>query len=163
MVERITLRSTRIRGLNGEVIWVANQTINGVKVAQKGVWATAIEIFVTDPKAAEQLVARTNTLLPGGFSMLASPLRIIEVTERDTDVWHVTAVGETAPGRDWILTDAAIRVMKQLDEKSKTPILIVDPVSRYSDKDTERQMARAVKNAKKKRRSLRRRVRQNAE
>ncbi len=163
VVERITLRSTRIRGLNGEVIWVANQTINGVKVAQKGVWATAIEIFVTDPKAAEELVARTNTLLPGGFSMLASPLRIIEVTERDTDVWHVTAVGETAPGRDWILTDAAIRVMKQLDEKSKTPILIVDPVSRYSDKDTERQMARAVKNAKKKRRSLRRRVRQNAE
>jgi small-conductance mechanosensitive channel len=37
VVERITLRSTRLRGLNGEVIWVANQTMNGVRVAQKGV------------------------------------------------------------------------------------------------------------------------------
>ena len=157
VVERITLRSTRIRGLNGEVIWVANQTINGVKVAQRGVWSTAIEIFATDPIAAEKLVKRTNTLLPGGLAMLASPLKVIEVTERDKDVWHITAVGETAPGRDWILTDAAIRILKQLDEKSKNPILIVDPVSRYSDQETERQMARAVKNAKKKRRTFGRR------
>lgn len=152
VVERITLRSTRLRSLNGEIIWVANQTINGVRVAQKGVWATAIEIFVTDAEAAKQLIARTNNLLPGGLAMLASPLEIVEVVERDKDTWHITAIGETAPGREWILVETAIRVMKQLDENSKKPILIVDPVARYADPDTERQLKRAVKNARKTRR-----------
>lgn len=155
VVERITLRSTRIRGLNGEIIWVANQTMNGVKVAQKGVSPTAIEIFARDAEAATKLIEQTNNLLPGGLVMLATPLRIIETTQRDTDIWHITAIGETAPGREWILEKTAIDVLKQLDAKLKKPVLIVDPVARYSDPDTERQMARAVKNAKKTRQPFR--------
>jgi len=48
VVERVTLRSTRIRGLNGEVIWLNNQNIQGVRVLTKGVRTTAIELFVSD-------------------------------------------------------------------------------------------------------------------
>ena len=150
VVERITLRSTRLRSLNGETIWVANQNMNGVRVARKGVWPTAIELFVTDPVRAEEMVDTVNKLLPGGLALLASPLRIIEVVQRDETIWHITAVGETTPGREWILTDAALNIFKQLDEKSKDPLLIVNPVARYADKDTERLVLRAVKNAKKK-------------
>lgn len=87
--------------------------------------------------------------------MLASPLKVVEVIERDKNIWHITAIGETAPGRAWILEQTALEVLKQLDEKAKSPVLLVDPVARYADPDTERQMARAVKNAKKKRRPLR--------
>lgn len=155
VVERITLRSTRIRGLNGEIIWVANQTINGVRVAQKGVWTTAIEIFVTDPRAAEKLINKTNKLLPGGLAMLASPLKIVEITESGDHIWHITAFGETAPGRSWILENTALAVLKKLDQDSEKPILIVDPVARYADPDMERQLIRAVKNAQKTRRRLR--------
>lgn len=154
VVERITLRSTRLRGLNGEIIWVANQTMTGVKVAQKGVRRTALELFVTDPDAAEEMVEKVNKLLPGGLSLLVSPLTIVEETQRDTDIWRITAVGETAPGREWIIEDAAISICKQLDEKAKKQILIVDPVSRYADPDMERELARAVRNARKKRRTL---------
>ncbi len=154
VVERITLRSTRIRGLNGEVIWVANQTMNGVKVAQKGVRRTAIELFATDPEQAERLVKRVNTLLPGGLSLLVAPLEVVEITQRDPQTWHVTAVGETAPGREWLLEKTAIDVFKQLDEKAKKSILIVDPVARYADQDMERQLARAVRNARKKRKTI---------
>ncbi|MGB4800945.1 MAG: mechanosensitive ion channel family protein [Candidatus Saccharimonadales bacterium] len=154
VVERITLRSTRLRGLNGEIIWVANQTMTGVKVTQKGVRRTALELFVTDPDAAESMVDRVNKLLPGGLSLLVSPLEIVEEEQRGDDIWRITAVGETAPGREWIIEKTAIDICKQLDEKSKRPILIVDPVSRYADPDMERQLARAVRNARKKRRTL---------
>lgn len=154
VVERITLRSTRLRGLNGEVIWVANQTMNGVKVAQKGVRRTAIELFANDADAAEGLVKKVNTLLPGGLSLLVSPLEVVEISQRDKATWHVTAIGETAPGREWILEKAAIDIFKQLDEKAKYPTLIVDPVARYADPDMERQLARAVRNARKKRRTI---------
>lgn len=156
VVERITLRSTRIRGLNGEIIWMANQNISGVRIAQKGVWTLAIELFVTDPKKAEALVEKTNALLPIGPSLVASQLAIMTTVKRNEELWHVTAVGETAPGREWLLEKTAIDLLKKLDEKSKVPILITDPVARYADNETERQFARAVKNARKTRRAPRR-------
>lgn len=150
VVERITLRSTRIRGLNGEVIWIANQTITGVRVAQKGVWATALELFVTDQERAKVLIGTVNKLLPGGLTLLVTPLEIVDIERTDEQIWHITAIGETVPGREWILTKSAVEICKQLDEKSKDPILIVDPVARYADRETERQFIRAVKNARKK-------------
>lgn len=154
VVERITLRSTRIRSLNGEVVWVANQTVNGVRVAKKGVRRTAIELFATDPDAARIMVARVNKLLPGGLSLLVSPLEVVDVLQSEANIWHITAIGETAPGREWILEKTALEVFKKLDEKSKRPILIVDPVARYADVDMERQLSRAVRNARKKRQKI---------
>jgi len=156
VVERITLRSTRIRGLNGEVIWIANQNISGVRIAQKGVWTLAVELFVTDPKRAEKLIAQTNALLPTGPSLVASQLGIMTVDKRSDELWHVTAIGETAPGREWLLERTAIDLLKSLDEKSKHPVLITDPIPRYADNDTERQFARAIQNAKKTKRATRR-------
>ena len=154
VVERITLRSTRLRGLNGEIIWVANQTMNGVKVAQKGVRATAVELFVRDPALVQKMIDRANKLLPGGLSLLVTPMRIMEITDRGDGVWHVTAIGETAPGREWILEKTALEVFQKLDQDNKKPNLIVDPVARFADPDMERQLARAVRNARKKRRQL---------
>lgn len=155
VVERITLRSTRIRGLNGEVIWVANQNIQSVRIAQKGVWTMAIEMFVTDEVKAEKLVEKVNALLPTGPSLVASKLSIMKTDKRSKDLWHVTAIGETAPGREWLLERTAIELLKNIDEKSKSPILITDPVARYADNETERQFARAVSNAKKAKRARR--------
>lgn len=155
VVERITLRSTRIRGLNGEVIWIANQNIQAVRIAQKGVWTMAIELFVTNPDKAEQLIQQTNNLLPTGPSLLATRLEVIKTTQRADDVWHVTVIGEIAPGREWIIERSALELLKKLDERAKTPILLTDPVARYADNDTERQFARAVNNAKKTRRAPR--------
>lgn len=156
VVERITLRSTRIRGLNGEVIWVANQNIQAVRVAQKGVWTMAVELFVTNPKQAENLIAWANALLPTGPSLVASQLNIMTIDEHEGDVWHITAVAETAPGRQWLIEKTAIDLLKNLDEKTKQPVLLTDPVARYADNDTERKFARAVSNARKTRRPSRR-------
>jgi hypothetical protein len=155
VVERITLRSTRIRGLNGEIIWVSNQNISSVRIAQKGVWTVAIELFVTDKARAEQLVEQVNTLLPTGPSLVVSPLAIMTNAERADGVWHLTALAETAPGRNWLIERTAIELLKNLDDKSKKPILLAEPIARYADNDTEREFARAVNNAKKTRRSRR--------
>ena len=158
VVERITLRSTRIRSLNGEVIWIANQNISGVRIAQKGVWTMAVELFVTDPEKAEALIEQANDLLPAGPSLVASPLRIMTISKRGSRLWHITAIGETAPGREWLIEKTAVDLLKRLDEKSKSPVLITDPIARYADNDTERQFARAVRNARKTRRTRRPRL-----
>lgn len=156
VVEKITLRSTRIRGLNGEVIWISNQNIAGVRIAQKGVWTMAVELFVLDPKQAEALIERASTLLPTGPSLVVSRLKIMSSDQHGDGVWHMTAVAETAPGRQWLIEKTALALLKDLDEKSKNPVLLSDPVARYADNDTERQFARAVTNAKKTKRPPRR-------
>jgi hypothetical protein len=155
VVERITLGSTRIRGLNGEVIWMANQNISGVRIAQKGVWTMAIELFGTDPDEAEELIDRTNALMPTGPSLLVSPLRVMRADKRDDTLWHLTAIAEIAPNREWLIEETAVDLLKKFNERNTQQILISDPIARFADNDTERQFARAVKNARKTRRTRR--------
>jgi hypothetical protein len=56
VVERFTLRSTRIRSLSGEIIIVHNQKIDAVHVTPNGVRTMAVEIFVKDKQKGEALV-----------------------------------------------------------------------------------------------------------
>jgi hypothetical protein len=155
VVERLTLRSTRIRGLNGEVIWISNQNISVVRIAQKGVWTMAIELFVSSRSGAEALLDKVNNLLPTGPSLVASKLKIMRMDENTKGLWHITALAEVAPGRKWLIEKTAIELLSKLDEKSQRPILLADPVARFADNDTEREFARAVTNAKKVRRASR--------
>jgi hypothetical protein len=158
VVERITLRSTRIRGMNGEVIWVSNQNISSVNIAQKGVWTIAIDLFVTDKERAEKMLEQVNELLPSGPSLLAHPLTLLDETSEADGVWRLTAIAETAPGREWIIEKTAIDLLKSLDEKASKQIMVADPTFRFADTDSEQKFARAVKNAKKTRPIRKKRV-----
>jgi small conductance mechanosensitive channel len=149
VVERVTLRSTKIRGLNGEVIWVANQNIQGVRVAPKGVRTIAIDLFVSDIERGLKLVEETNLRLPSGPLMVVRPLHIMDKNQVGAKLWHIAAVGETAPGREWLLEDYALRIMKELDEEHKTKVLENDPIARYADSVADRRFARTVQNATK--------------
>ena len=54
VVERLTLRSTRIRNISGEVIWLHNQNIQGVRVTPRGVRTLAVDIFVNNVDQAKK-------------------------------------------------------------------------------------------------------------
>ncbi|HEV2413142.1 MAG TPA: mechanosensitive ion channel family protein [Candidatus Saccharimonadales bacterium] len=149
VVERVTLRSTKIRGLNGEVVWMANQNIQGVQVAFKGVHSMAIELFVDNVPDAEKLINRTNELLPQGTSLVVSPLTIVKEVPLPSGGVHATALAETAPGREWLIEKHAIEIITNLDEESDPHVLLTPPVARYADNETERKFSRAISNAKK--------------
>src|SRR3546814_3666045 len=85
VVERVTLRSTRIRGINGEIIWVNNQNIQAVKVNTKGIRSIAIEIFVSDLEKGKRLVDQVNLRLPLGDLLVVKPLNIMSSTERSEE------------------------------------------------------------------------------
>jgi len=155
IVERITLRSTKIRGFSGETIWYSNQNINMVSVMRKGTWTIALELFVEDVKRAEKLVEDTNRLLPQGPSLVISPLKISNLKDEGAGVKHITLTAETAPGRDYLISENAINIMTNLDKKNKKKILLVDIVAHFDDKNTEVQLARAIQNARKVKRSKR--------
>ncbi len=152
VVERVTLRSTRIRGINGEVIWVNNQNIQAVRVTTKGLRTIAIELFVSDPEAGQQLIEETDLRLPSGPLMVAKPLSIMEISEVGNEqhsLWHITAIAQTAPGREWLIEKYALEVIQELDQKRKQPVLKSEPIARNADSEAERKFARAIRNARK--------------
>jgi hypothetical protein len=149
VVERVTLRSTRIRGLNGEIVWVNNQHIQGVALAPKGIRTMALEMFVDNLEAGEELINKTNRRLPTGPLLVTSPLSILASEKVGDELWHITAVGETAPGREWLIEKSAVDLIKWLDEQSKKPVLAHGPLARYADTDADRRYIRTIKNARK--------------
>lgn len=149
VVERVTLRSTRIRGLNGEVIWVNNQNIQGVRITPKGIRTIAIELFVSDLDRGRDLVEWTNRRLPGGELLVISPLQVMTSSKAGESLWHITAIAETAPGREWLIEKYALEVMKEIDDKQELHLLATDPIARYADGDAERRFARSISNARK--------------
>jgi hypothetical protein len=149
IVERVTLRSTRIRTLNGEIIWVNNQNIQGIRITPKGLRTIALEIFVTNLKKGQQLVAKANDRLPSGQLLLVSPLQIVEETAVGENLWHITAIGETAPGREWLIERAAVDVIKEMDEQSANPVIAHGPLARFADVEAEQKFKRTMTNARK--------------
>lgn len=147
IVERVTLRSTKIRGLNGEVIWINNQNIWAVHVTPKGLRTIAIELFVTDMEAGEKLIEDTNLRLPIGPLAVVSPLSIMTSAKIESNVWHITALAEVTPGRDWLIDKFALQIMKEVDKDGK--VLVHEPISRFSDSEAERRFARTINNARK--------------
>jgi len=147
IVERVTLRSTRIRGVNGEVIWVNNQNIAAVRVTPKGVRTIAMELFVRELDKGIKLIEETNVRLPIGALVVASPFSIMSEVKVGTNLWHITAIAEVAPGREWLLDKFAINVLQEIDEKEK--VLVHEPITRYADSEAERRFARTIRNARK--------------
>jgi len=149
VVERVTLRSTRIRGLNGEVIWVNNQNIAAVRITPKGIKTLAIELFVTDLDKGQALVDSTNRRLPNGELLVISPLNVMTSNQVGEALWHITAIAETAPGREWLIERYAIDVLKEIAADRDPGLLATEPVARFADGDAERRFARAIQNARK--------------
>lgn len=147
VVERFTLRSTRIRALNGEVIWVHNQNITGVHVVPKGVRTMAVDIFVRDKQAGEKAIKKIIAAIPKGKTMLAKPLRITRTEEWGENRWRITVVGQTAPGREWLIDKFFVEACIDLDDGKvgSEKLLALPPMPRYADEVADKHFKRAVR------------------
>lgn len=147
VVEQMTLRSTKIRNLNGEVIWIHNQQIQAVHVTPNGVRTIAVDIFVRDRALAESEVEKIIDTIPVGPTLLARPLRIKYAERWNDELWRVTVVGQTPPGREWLVQDYFVDILKEIDEgKKKSDRLFVhEPIVRLDDPDAARRFRRAVR------------------
>jgi small-conductance mechanosensitive channel len=150
VVERFTLRSTRIRQLSGEVVWIHNQQITAVHVTPRGVRTMAVDVFVRDRVAGERQIERVINTVPTGATLLARPLRIKYAERWDDELWRITVIGETPPGREWIIEKYFIDALKDVDEGKKKAdrLFIHEPIARFADPAADRRFKRAVRVAK---------------
>ncbi len=147
VVEELTLRSTRLRSLSGEVIWIHNQQIHGVHVTPRGVRTMAVDIFVRDRVEGERAVEKVINTVPTGTMMMARPLRIKYAERWDDDLWRITVVGETPPGREWLVEKYFVNALKEIDEDKKRAdrLIVHEPIARYADSVADSRFKRAVR------------------
>ena len=147
VVERFTLRSTRLRSLNGEIIWIHNQNITGIHVVPKGVRTLAVDIFVRDKDKGTAAIKRIIAAIPKGKTMLAKPLRITRTEEWGENRWRITVYGQTAPGREWLIEKFFVEAVIDLDDgkTGSDKLLALPPMFRYADETADKHFKRAVR------------------
>ncbi|MBL8159057.1 mechanosensitive ion channel family protein [Candidatus Saccharibacteria bacterium] len=145
VVERITLRSTKIRSLNGEVNWMHNQYMQSVKVTPGGLRAIEVDVFVDSDETGEALIGKVIASIPVGSMTVARAPRILRKEKWADDIWLITVRAKTLPGREWLMEDYFIDSLKTLDAKLfDGKVLIRKPIARYADSAAEKSFRRAI-------------------
>jgi small conductance mechanosensitive channel len=147
VVERMTLRSTKLRSLSGEVIWIHNQQIQAVHVTPGALRTMAVDIFVHDRVMAEKAIDKVIGAIPTGPTMLARPLRVKYAERWGEDLWRITVVGQTTPGREWLIEKYFVNAIKELDDgkKKSERLLVYEPIARFADPVADSKFKRAVR------------------
>ena len=147
VVERFTLRSTQLRALNGEVLMVHNQNITGVHVTPRGLRTIAVDVFVRDKDRGIELINKLIEAIPKGKTMLAKPLKITRAEEWGERRWRITVVGQTAPGREWLIEKFFVEALVDYDEgkEARERLLFLPPMPRNADETADKRFRRAVR------------------
>jgi small-conductance mechanosensitive channel len=147
VVERFTLRSTKIRALSGEAIWVHNQYIQAAHITPRGVRTIAVDVFVRDKDAGMAAIKKIISAIPKGKTMLAQPMNITSTEEWGENRWRITVTGQTAPGREWLIEKFFVEAVNDLDDGKvgSDKLIALPPMPRYADEVADRQFKRAVR------------------
>ncbi|MGH7195998.1 MAG: mechanosensitive ion channel domain-containing protein [Candidatus Saccharimonadales bacterium] len=147
VVEKVSLRSTKLRQLSGEIVWIHNQFIQSIRTTPRGLRTINIDIFVNNLEAGKKLVENVSQILPNQPTMMASPLSIIEREELANGMWRITSAAQTAPGREWLVDDFLCAALKDADQynSTKQKTIIYGPLVRYIDETAEKRFRRAIR------------------
>lgn len=148
VVERFTLRSTKLRSLSGEVVWVHNQQIQAVHVTPNGVRTLAVDLFTRDVDTAKQVVEDIIATLPVDSALLPAPVKIKKIEEWGSGMSRIVVVGQTAPGREWLVERYFVDAIKEIDDSKpdrSEHLFIYDPIARYADPVADKKFKRAMR------------------
>jgi small conductance mechanosensitive channel len=140
VVEDVSLRRTKLRALNGEVIQVHNSQILAVRVLPHGVKELAIEIFVSKRHEAEELIEEVSTLLPEGPTTFIRKPWIAAVDEMSPVLARIRVHATVAPGREWLAESFFVDLLK---ERGGDGLIVHGPVTLAVDERAARSFARA--------------------
>jgi small-conductance mechanosensitive channel len=140
VVEDVSLRRTKLRTLDGELIHVHNSQIPAVRVLARGAKELAIEVFVSDRETAERAIASVTTLLPEGpTTFVRKPvIDLVEELAEGLVRFRLTAV--VAPGREWL----AEGFFADLLRERAADVIVHGPVALAVDEGASRSFARAT-------------------
>ena len=142
VVEEVSLRSVKLRSVQGEVIRVSNSQILAVRVIPRGVRQMEIELFVSDLDAGRRIVERVARLVPVGPTHFVRPPVVTEAEDLDEDLHRITASAAVAPGREWLAEELLPKLAR---ERDRDGVIVHGPVVTPVDEAAESRYARAAR------------------
>jgi moderate conductance mechanosensitive channel len=140
VVEDMTLRRTKLRSLNGEVVHVHNSQIPAVRVLPSGVKELAIEFFAKDKSETEALVHAVASMLPQGPTTFVRRPWIEDLDDVSESLVRVRLRVTVAPGSEWLAENFLLDLLKE----RAGHLIVHGPVALAVDEGAARSFARAA-------------------
>jgi hypothetical protein len=140
IVEDVSLRHTRLRTLDGEVIHIHNSQIPSVRVLPSGAKELMLEVFVTDREAAVEMVESVVSILPEGPTTFVRRPHIDRVDELSERLFRIGVRASVAPGREWLVDGFFADLLR---ERAEPGLIAHGPVTLAVDESAARSYARA--------------------
>ncbi len=140
IVEDVSLRHTRLRTLDGEVIHIHNSQIPSVRVLPSGAKELQLEVFVTDRERGVQMVESVAGILPEGPTTFIRRPRIDRVDELSETLVRISARAAVAPGREWLLDGFFADLIR---DRAGDGLIAHGPVTLSVDESAARSYSRA--------------------
>ena len=141
IVEETSLRSTKLRSVGGDVIYVNNSQVQSVRVLPRGVREVSIELVVSDESAGRHLVESAARVMPVGPTQFVRVPWIESVERLDDDLVLLRARAAVAPGREWLAQGFLSDVLR---ERAPDGLIVHGPVVMDVDELARRRFARAT-------------------
>lgn len=151
VVEDVSLRRTKLRAVNGEVIHVHNSQISAVRVLPQGVKRLAVELFVYEKLEGIALVEALSAIVPVSPTHFITHPVVEEAEELTDDLYRLRVMCAVAPGREWLVEGFFLDMLK---EKAEESLIVHGPVVFAVDERATRSFERATAQSRK---ALRRR------
>lgn len=147
VVERFTLRSTKLRSLSGDVIWIHNQQIHAAHVTKNATRTYVVDIFTRQPEVAQAAIQEVIDAVPSSTALVRNPIKIASTKEWNENLWHVSIEAKTAPGREWLIENFFINALKEIDEGKKKvdKLFVYEPTARFADPVAEKKFRRSIR------------------
>jgi moderate conductance mechanosensitive channel len=140
IVEDVSLRRTRLRTLDGEVIHIHNSQIPAVRVLPQGVKELAVELFVTDGERAESIIGSVVTALPQSATTFVRRPWVEEIEEIGDSLVRIRMRASVVPGREWLVDGFFADLLRA---RSGEALIAHGPVALVVDEGAQSSFARA--------------------
>jgi small-conductance mechanosensitive channel len=140
VVEDVSLRRTKLRSLDGEVINIHNSQIAAVRVLPGGVKEFDVELVASNREAAELLVQDVGAVLPEGPTTFVQRPSIHAIDELAPGLVRLRVRAAVAPGREWLVHGFYTDLLKERADKH---LIVHGPVVLTVDEGATRSFARA--------------------
>ena len=140
IVEEVSLRRTKLRSLDGEVINIHNSQIPAVRVLPGGLKEFDVELVASNREAAEVLIEHVSSILPVGPTTFVQRPVIHEVDELAPGLVRLRMRTAVAPGREWLVHGFYNDLLKERADKH---LIVHGPIVLTVDERAARSFARA--------------------
>jgi moderate conductance mechanosensitive channel len=140
IVEETSLRSTKLRALSGELLFVHNSQLAAARVLPRGLREVSIELFLRDEERGVAVFEQAARVMPIGPTEFVRPPWIESIQQLDRDLVHVRARATLAPGREWLAHEFLSDVLK---ERAEAGLIVHGPVVMDYDELARMRFARA--------------------